>query len=271
LPAFDPLAAVVLSVPIHAKPRWRQEEATMTFETLVNIIVFVNLGLTIELWRRAALPGEKLKKKFRDRLWLGKPITPKHEPPPPLEARMIRKPEEFNSDFEDFANVINWHLVDYSPWRVQELPTFELSKLAALHPAYGRCYAVFHNQVRVGEIELEPDYNYSTEAPRVTIHIELNWLRLLPFETIRNFLTHVALNTFDYQRGTLEYFEMNQKIDLALIDVLWKTQRISRFGLEESEYGRISVRLKGSASDYLEDSRRWRAFRNQAANTDQRE
>jgi hypothetical protein len=34
-----------------------------------------------------------------------------------------------------------------------------------------------------------------------------------------------------HQRGTLEYFEMNQKIDLAMMDVLWKTQRISNFGI----------------------------------------
>ena len=83
----------------------------------------------------------------------------------------VRNPEQFSSDFEDFANVINWHLVDYdyAPWRVQELPTFELSKLAAFSPAYGRRYAVFHNQARVGEIELKPDNLYSTETPGVTL------------------------------------------------------------------------------------------------------
>src|SRR5437868_1578338 len=101
----------------------------MTFETLVSIIVFVNLGLTIELWRRAVRRPEKLKRKFRNRLWWSKPITPKHEPPPPLKTGMgVRNPEQFSSDFEDFANVINWHLVDYARWRLQELPTFELSK-----------------------------------------------------------------------------------------------------------------------------------------------
>jgi hypothetical protein len=229
----------------------------MTFETLVSIIVFVNLGLTIELWRRAVRRPEKLKRKFRNRLWWSKPITPKHEPPPPLKTGMIRNPEQFSSDFEDFANVINWHLVDYAQWRVQELPTFELSKLADDYPAYGRRYAVFHNQARVGEIELEPDYDYSTETPRVTIHIELNWVRLLPFETTRDFLTHVATNTFEYQRGT--YFEMNQKIDLAMMDVLWKTQQISKLGFDEWGYGQITVELKGLASSYLEGSKRFRA------------
>jgi hypothetical protein len=240
----------------------------MTFETLVNIIVFVNLGLTIELWRRAAPRLERPKKKFRDRLWWGKPITPKHEPPPPLKAGMIRRPEEFNSDFEDFANVINWHLDDYYPWRVQELPTFELSKLAKTRLAYGRRYAVFHNQARVGEIELQPDNRYSTEAPDVTIYIELNWVRLLPFETIRDFLTHVVVNTFGYRRGTPEHFEMTQQIDLGMMDVLWKTQQISNLGFGEGGYGQITVQLKGSVSFYLEGRQ---AFLNQAAKAGQRE
>jgi len=159
-------------------------------------------------------PTETQERKFLNSLWSSNPITPKHEPPPRLERGMgVRNPEQFSRDFEAFANVINWHLVGYSPWRVQELPTSELAKLAVSHPAYGGRYAVFHNQARVGEIELQPDYLYSTENPGVTIHIELNWVRFLPFKTIRDFLTHVAIETFDYLRGTPEYFEMNHKID----------------------------------------------------------
>jgi hypothetical protein len=157
----------------------------------------------------------KLKRKFLNQLWDGKPITPKHEPPPPPEADMVmgvRNAKLFFSDFENFANVINWHLVNYTPWRVQELPTSELSKLARTSPAYGRRYAVFHNQARVGEIELQPYNLYNTENPGVTIHIELNWVRLLPFESARDFLTHVAAYTFEYQRGTLEYFERTRKL-----------------------------------------------------------
>jgi hypothetical protein len=238
----------------------------MTFEIL-TIIVLLNVVATIELWRRAARRPEKLKKKFCDRLWWGNPITPKHEPPPPLKTGMgVRNPEQFSSDFEDFANVINWHLVDYAPWRLQELPTFELSKLAKSQPAYGRRYAVFYNQARVGEIELEPDYRYSTETPAVTIHIELNWVRLLPFETIRDFLGHMAGETFGYQRGTPEYFQTNEEIDLAMMDVLWKTQQISKLESDEWGYGQITVELKGAASSYLEGRQR---FRNQAAKAQQ--
>src|SRR5262245_25695658 len=103
----------------------------MTFETFLYIVLGLNVIATIELWRRAVRRPEKPKKKFLNQLWSGKPITPRHERPPPLKAGMgafLKKPEEFNSDFEDFANVMNWHLVDDYPWRLQELPTAELSK-----------------------------------------------------------------------------------------------------------------------------------------------
>src|SRR5262249_39197266 len=133
----------------------------MTFEIL-TIIVIINAVATIELWRRAARRPVKLKKKFLNRLWRGKPITPKHEPPPPLTVFVENRELQFLSDFENFANVINWQLADVrtAPWRLQELPTFKLSKFG---PAtYGRRYAVFHNQARVGEIELKPDVYYST-------------------------------------------------------------------------------------------------------------
>jgi hypothetical protein len=85
----------------------------MTFEILTIIVLF-NVGATIELWRRAARRPEKLTRKFLNPLWRSKPVTPKHEPPPPLKAGMVRKPEEFNSDFEDFANVINWGLAGWA-------------------------------------------------------------------------------------------------------------------------------------------------------------
>src|SRR5262245_24422426 len=121
---------------------------------MLTIAVLLNAGATIELWRRAARRPEKLKKKFRNRLWESKPITPKHEPPPPLKADTYgvgKKELQFFSDFEDFANVINSWLTDQhayphgNPWRLQELPKSELSLWASgAGPAYGRTYAAFH-------------------------------------------------------------------------------------------------------------------------------
>jgi hypothetical protein len=62
---------------------------------------------------------------------------------------------------------------------------------------------------------------------------------------------------------------MNHKVDLAMLDVVWKTQQVSRFGIEESGWGQISVQFSGIASFYLESSRRWKAFRDEAAKAKQ--
>jgi hypothetical protein len=241
----------------------------MTAFEILAIVVFLNILATIELWRRAARRPEKLKRRFRKRVWESKPITPKHQPPPPLKkGYAVGNAElQFFSDFEDFANVVNGWLADPnnyphgSPWRLQELPESELSALGMDSPTYGRRYAVFYNQVRLGEIEVKPDWKYSTKNPRVTVHIELDWVRLLHFGTIRGFLTDIALHISDYRRETTGYVQTNQEIDRAMMSVLWHTQEISQYGLEPS-YGEIEVELDGVASFYLEQ-----AWRNQAGQT----
>lgn len=248
----------------------------MTFETLVYIIVLVNLGLTIELWRRAARRPEKLKKKFLNRLWRSKPITPKHERPAPLTKDRVFVGDaelQFFSDFEDFADVINSWLTDpyvyphNSPWRLQELPKSELLYLGGDQPTYGRTYAVFHNQVRLGNIELRPLWDYSTQNPRVEVHVELDWVRLLAAGTIRGFLIAIAQHVSEYRSGTVEYVQTNQQIDLALTGVLWETQEISQYGMHnEPGYGQIEVQLDGLATYYL---KRRQYVRDQAAKAKQ--
>jgi hypothetical protein len=230
---------------------------------ILTIIVFLTAAATITLWRTAARRPEKLKKKFLNRLWRSEPITPKHEPPPPLkqDAWGVDKEDlQFFSDFEDFANVVNWWLADPhvrqdNPWRLQELPISELT-LGGLglpdSPSYGRRYAVFHNQVRLGEMEVAPGLDYSTQTPHVRVHVELDCVRLLAGGTIRSFLADIALHTSEYRSGTLEYLQTNQEIDLAMMGVLWETQEISQFGMEnEPGYGKIEVQLNGLATFYF--------------------
>jgi hypothetical protein len=230
---------------------------------ILTIIVFLNAAATIELWRRAARRPEKPKKKFRNILWESKPITPKHEPPPPLKkGYAVGEAElQFFGDFEDFANVLNeWLASPYAysavsdaggPWRLQELPKSDLGLWAGEGPTYGRRYAVFHNQVRLGEIEVKPNSSYSTQNPRVTAHTELDWVRLLHFGTIRGFLTDIALHVSEYRPGTLEYLQANQEIDRAMTSLLWHTQEISRFGMEnEPSHGEIEVDLSGLAVSF---------------------
>jgi hypothetical protein len=248
----------------------------MTFEIL-TIIVIVNAFMTLALYQEAARRRVKLKRKFRNQLWRSKPIIPKHEPPPPLEGYGVREPDlQFFSDFEDFADVVNFSLADpethpLGPWRLQELPKTELLQLwRGDGPTYGRTYAVFHNQARVGEIEIRPHWRYSTQEPRVTIHIELDWVRLLYFEIVRRFLTDIAMHITQYHPGTLEYLQANQQIDLAMTRVLWGTQEIPQHGLEpgagELCYGELQVELDGLANYYLEQRE---YVRNQAAKAGQ--
>jgi hypothetical protein len=226
---------------------------------ILTIIVLLNAAATITLWRTAARRPEKLKKKFRKRLWDSEPIAPKHQPPAPLkeDAWGVDKEDlQFFSDFDDFANVVNWWLADKeygSPWRLQELPEPRLHALALPDsPSYGRRYTVFHNQAALGEIEIGAySSEYTSQNPRVMTHIRLDWVRALPFGTIRSFLTHIAMYT-QYLPGTLEFLQENQKIDLAMLKVLWETQEISDFGMNNPGYEQIQMELKGQPKFYLD-------------------
>jgi hypothetical protein len=230
---------------------------------ILTIIVFLNAVATIELWQRAARRPEKLKKKFLKRLFDTKPITPKHQPPP-LEVDTPgvfggkKKTElmQFFSDFAEFANVVNWWLGDkYNdrPWRLQELPEVDLSLHGIFDsgPVYGRSYAIFHNQERLGILEISPGVQYA-ENPQVITHVQLDFVRVLSFDAIRTFLTDIALHTCDFRPGTKEYFQAEHAIDRAMTEVLWQISRVSRFGLDfADDYGEINLRLDGTATWYV--------------------
>ena len=228
---------------------------------ILTIAVFLNAIATITLWQRAVRRPEKLKKKFLKRLFDTKPITPKHQPPPPLKEGYAcgKKELQFFSDFADFADVVNWWLADEykysaSAWRLQELPEVDLS----LHgnfdhgPTYGRSYAIFHNQQRVGKLEIRSGFRYTSETPQVFTYIQLDFVRVFSFDTIQTFLTDIALHTCDYP-GTAERFGVQQAIDRAITKVLWHINQASRFGVSfDDDYGEINLQLDGTATWYVE-------------------
>jgi len=159
---------------------------------------------------------------------------------------------------KSFANVVNWYLAsphyDGRPWRLQELPEADLS----LHgnfdsgPVYGRSYAIFHNQQRLGILEISDGFQYSAENPHVITHVQLDFVRVLSFDAIRTFLTTIALHTCDFHPGTKEYVQAEQAIDRAMTEVLWQINRTSRFGLDfGDDYGEINLRLNGTATWYI--------------------
>ncbi len=234
----------------------------MTFEFL-SIVVFLNVLATIELWRRAARRPEKLKKKFLKHILDSNPITPKHQPPKTFNSGP--KKQLFFDDFADFANVINHALADWSRWRLQELPETDLTSALNLPPGWdgyvytpGRNYAVFYNQAQVGKLGVAPGA-YDADHPRVTTHIHLDCARLLPFDTIREFLKFIAGYTCIHDDK--EYFQAQQTIDRAMTEALWRSNQLDVQNFRVPDTGKINLRLSGLASRYLE-SREF--LRNQA-------
>ena len=179
----------------------------------------------------------------------------------------------FFADFADFANVVNWWLADEhvgSRWRLQELPETELSLHGVFDygPTFGRSYAVFYNQVRLGALEVEP-FSYSADDPRVITYIHLDGVRLLSFETIRDFFAAIAEHACYDSRDGKEYLEAQQAIDRAMTEALWRSNEVDVYNnmldrfeaINTPDYGEIDLRLDGVARWYLE---RREALRKQA-------
>lgn len=229
----------------------------MSFEVLIAL-VFLNLAATVMLWREAARKPPKPKKKFISALLHSKPIAPKHELPKIIgedfPSLVTEEDRLFFDDFTDFSAVVNWWLADDyvgGPWRLQELPGTELKLDFSDMPDFGRRYAIFHNQISVGTLEVSPSFRYNTEEPNVRTQIELNWIRLFSFDNVQSFLTGIALHVCDPDPSTKEYSQTRQNIDRALTEVLWQIQQISEFGMDGEDWGELELHLDGSPSWYF--------------------
>jgi len=242
----------------------------MTYEVL-SFIVIVNAAVTLGLWRALSRkvnrpPG--LKKKFAKQLWRSAPIEPKHERPkvigddyPSLASDADRR---FFADFVDFADVVNWWLVEefvQSRWRLQELPSTELKlNRFSTGPDFGRRYALFYNQTPLGELEISPSFDYTTEAPQVRAELEIRWVRLLGSDAITDLLDNIAMHVTDPKPNSPEYAAARRTIHFALTKPLWDTYRISEFSkdFDNQDWGEIELQLNGSAEWYIERARGWR-------------
>jgi hypothetical protein len=143
---------------------------------VLAIIIGVIAVAIITLWREAARKPPRPNKKFLKQLLHSEPIIPKHNPPKVAggEWSSVADNEDrrFFADFADFADVVNWWLAEEyvgSRWRLQELPDGDVSLNVDFSggPTLGRCYDIFHNQVRLGRLEIRPGYKYSTENPNI--------------------------------------------------------------------------------------------------------
>ena len=135
---------------------------------------------------------------------------------------------------------------------MQELPDTELTLHFSDMPNFGRRYSIFHNQVKVGILDVFPaGIHYGSEEPQVYTDIKIEWIRLLSYRTIRGFLQDIALHVTDPRPDTNEHLKNETLIDRALAEVVWKTQRVSDAGIGEG-YGQLELRLYGLANWYFE-------------------
>jgi hypothetical protein len=233
---------------------------------LLTIVVAVNATATIILWREAARKAPRPNKKFLKNLLYGESITPKHDPPKvaggeyaSLACDVDRR---FFADFAAFADVVNWSLAEEyvgRHWCLQELPDGDVSLNVDFSdgPTLGRCYAIFHNQVRLGRLEIRPGYKYSTETPNVLTEIELGSVRLLSFDNIVHFLGAIAMHICDDTQTSGEYgkyTDANKAIVGATTKALWQTQQITEFE-EGQDWGELSLHLNGLVTPWYFDRR----------------
>ena len=141
------------------------------------------------------------------------------------------------------------------PWRIQELPEAELKLHRNDDPSFGRRYQVFHRQICVGTLEVSPWLDYSSEQPDVHTEFKLDWVRLLPMGTLRDFLDGIAIHTANPDPRSLEYLAVRHDFDVNLLGVLWQTQQISKFPeeLKDYDYGELSFSFTGTASAISND------------------
>jgi hypothetical protein len=226
---------------------------------LLAILVVITAWATFVLWHKTNRPKFKqLKKKFRKALWERNPIEPKHNKPrfEPLSNSRNDAEAKFFYDFDDFADVMNWYLADAdinsSPWwRLQDLPDTDVGT-AETGPIFGRTYEVFHNQAKVGKLEIHGSPFYGKKEKTITTGLTLNWVRLLGYYDVVEFLDSLAKHVVDYNPQSSEYTAARNTISAAMLKVLWDSYRISEFDFSgDTKWGKLALYLDGTPTWYF--------------------
>jgi hypothetical protein len=122
---------------------------------------------------------------------------------------------------------------------------------------FGRCFAVYYNQSRVGRLEIHPSFpEYTTQTPYVSTSVQIDWSRLLGYRTIVGFLDVIASHVTNRSPKSDEYVSARQGIQAALTETLWENHQISEFDRafandEDWNWGELNVSFNGAAEWYI--------------------
>jgi hypothetical protein len=182
--------------------------------------------------------------------------VPRHDPPRGVSG-LGDDDRVFFADFKDFADVVNWWLADEftaSRFRLQDLPDTDVS-LNVDHsygPTYGRCFAIYHNQTRVGRLEIYP-LEYRTESPEVRTNVQIDWSRFFDFGELTDFLWAIAMHVTSQQgEKREERITAGQTINSALTKTMWDNYRVSQYDTgDDEDWGELNVSFQGTADFYI--------------------
>jgi hypothetical protein len=218
-------------------------------QTWLAALVALNTFLIGLLW--ISTRHEKLGRRFRKALLRADPIKPIRQPPQfgndDLSSLADMEERLFLEDFREFSDVLNDWLQN-TPWRVQELPDIELTLTMSDSPDFGRRYEVYHCAAKIGLMEISPGIQYRIKSPATTLDLEIEWVRLLSYKSVHDFLYAVAAHVCE-SRGQ-EWAEATSNIDRAMTEVVWQSQRLTEQRLPN--YGTLELQLHGHASWYLQ-------------------
>jgi hypothetical protein len=247
----------------------------MSNEVLIAIVA-INAVVTLSLWRMMATKASRpagLSKKAAKALWHSDPIVPRHDPPKAVGGDFLSRLRDadrtFFGDFKEFADVVNWWFADEyvgSRFRLQDLPDSDVRLNIPFDsgPMFGRCFAVYYNQTRIGRLEMHPSYfpDYTTETPQVYTNVQIDWSRLLGYRTITEFLDAIASHVTNGSPKSDEYVSVRQGIQAALTEMLWSKHSISEFDRvfaneEDMDWGELNVSFHGAAEWYITRRNAW--------------
>lgn len=199
-----------------------------------TVIAFASLAVSLSLWTSTARKPGKLRRKFLKDLLRSTPIDPQHRPAesagPGYDSLVTDEDRLFFADFAAFAALLNRWFSERDgqcPWRLQELPETELKLSFYDSPSFGRRYEVYHNRVRLGEMEVAPAYQYAPDNPIIYADIELDWVRLLSFDQITDLLHGIA-----YHLCSDSIQDATSRIHVALTKLLWNDLKITGTDLD---------------------------------------
>ncbi len=238
----------------------------MSYEILTTIVA-INAFVTLVLWRQV---NKKINrplgpnKKGAKALWHSDPIVPKHDPPKEAGVSVPSLVDDadrfFFEDFREFVDVLNWWLADKhigSSFRLQELPDDDMSLNVDFEsgPTFGRCFALYYNQMKIGRIEIHPVSSYTTENPEVNTSVKITWSRLLHFYEIIEFFGAIAAHLTTREKGRDNSFAVERSVQFAMTETLWDEYRISEYDRQLGDYedwGELEVNFQGVAEFYMQ-------------------